>query len=178
MEARQSKRRMMAVDSRLADILKDVANRRGLSLYSLINRIIEAYLELEKTGVDDPLEVSLDYSLLRAFLSLGFTLNPPELVSQEAWSTLGQALWSIISSRLENRDPIHVLARATTLIFGEKNVGVVTGGQLSIIITIPPSSKIPVDGAKAMVEAMVRQAAPRREIEARAVSNIIIVNIK
>jgi len=54
----------------------------------------------------------------------------------------------------------------------------VTAGQLSIIITIPPSSKIPVEGAKAMIEAMVRQAIPRREIEARAVSNIVIVNIK
>lgn len=178
MESRVSKRRMMAVDSRLADMLKDVANKRGLSLYSLINRIIEAYLELEKTGVDDPLEASLDYSLLRSFLSLGFTLSPPDLSSQEAWSTLGQALWSIISSRLGNRDPVHVLARAISLVFGEKNVGVVTAGQLSIIITIPPSSKIPVEGAKAMIEAMVRQATPRREIEARAVSNIVIVNIK
>lgn len=46
MESKGSKRRMMAVDSRLADMLKDVANKRGLSLYSLINRIIEAYLEL------------------------------------------------------------------------------------------------------------------------------------
>lgn len=178
LEGRPPKRRMMAVDSKLADVLKDVASRRGYSLYSLINRIVEAYLELERAGADDPLEASLDYSLIRSFFSLGFTLSPPELTSEDAWRTLGQALWSVISSRIAGRDPLHVLSRATSLIFGEKNVGVVTSGQLSIIITVPPSLKIPVEGAKAMLEAMVRQALPSKSVETRAVSNIIIIDIK
>lgn len=179
MDKKESKRRMMAVDSDLADKLKEVALRRGYSLYSLINRIIEAYLELEKTGIDDPLEISLDYSLFKSSLSLGFSLSPPELPdNEEAWSTLGQAFWSILASKLGERDPIHVLARTLSLIFGEKNLGVVTTGQLTFIVTLPPSTKISVGCAKAMIEAMVKRALPQRNIESKSVSNIIIVSIK
>lgn len=169
---------MMAVDPSLADRLREAAAKRGYSLYSLLNRVIESYLEAERAGSHDPCETSLDYVLMRSLLSLGFTLAPPDLSGEEAWSTLGQALWSVISSRLSQRDPVRLISRALALIFGEKNVSVVMTGQLSIIITVPMGLRISVEGARALVDSMVRQALPSRTVETRAISNMVIVTLK
>jgi len=173
-----SRRRMVAVDSELAEMLKQAAERRGYSLYSLVNRLVKSYLELEAAGEGDPLEFSMDYLLVRSYLSLGFHLAPPEVQGAEAWAAMGQALWSVVSSRVRGRDPVHVLARALATLFGEKSVSVIAGPQLSIVISVPQHLKIPQEGAKAFLEAMAKSALPGREVEARAVSNILVLSVK
>lgn len=177
-EQGSARRKVLAADPRLAEALKRVASGRGQSLYALLNSILESYLELDRAGYHDPREAVVDLVVLRSLLSIGFTLSPPRLEGEDAWRALGLALWSVVRSRLSERDPGQLLARVASLMFGERNVSVVTGEQLTLLVTLPHHPELQAEGLRTVLEAVARGAFPQRTIEARLVSNIVVVSVR
>ncbi len=152
-------RRMLAADAELAAKLLETARRQGISLYALTNRLIQAYLHMEKAGYKDPMDAAIDLVFYNSIITTGFRITPPKLSNGEEWEKLGETLWIVTSMKTPGIDPKHAIRRLTSIIFDEKNVLIDhSKRETKIMITVPPNSQITPENLYRLLKGFIKEA--------------------
>ena len=169
---------MLAADAELAEKLLEIARRQGVSLYNLTNKLIKAYIQVEKAGYKDPIDAAIDLIFYNSIVTVGFKITPPENISTQDFERLGESLWLITSMKSPGIDPKRSIARLAIIFFGEKSVFMdQTRSTTRIAVTIPVDSKMSSVDFSNIVKGFLKQA-PVKEFSVTQKKSIVLVNIK
>ncbi len=171
-------RRMLAANAELAEKLLEIAKKHGVSLYNLTNKLISAYIQIEKAGYKDPIDAAIDLIFYNSIVTVGFKLTPPNNASVEELEKLGESLWLITSMKSPGIDPKRAIARLASILFGEKSVFMDQLGNLTrIVVTVPIDSKLKPSEFSSVIKGFMKQA-PVKEFNVVQKKSIVLVDIK
>ncbi len=170
-------RRMLAADYELANQLSKLAQKNNTSLYSLTNRLIQAYIIMERVGYNDPVDAAIDLLFFSNIFNTGFKIQPPELESEDGWEKLGESLWLVISIKNPEIDPRNAIVRLASILTDKKNVFMDFQNETRIMITIPIGSKLSPKHIYSLLKGFAKEALKDGNYDIEWRSNVVIVKI-
>jgi hypothetical protein len=171
-------RRMLAADYELAEVLSQIAQKNNTSLYSLTNRLIQAYMIMEKLGYKDPIDAAVDLVFYLNIFNTGFKITPPRLDGEDGWEKLGESLWLVISMENPNIDPRLAIVRLASILIDDKNVYIDRRDETRIMITIPVNSKIGAKELRLFLQGFSKEALKGFDYKIEWRSNVVMLKIR
>ena len=169
-------RKMLAADSEKAELLSRIASRRGSTLYSYTNNLIEAALLIDKSGYENPKEAASDIVVVTSMMATGFRLCAPDRIEDTQWENLGETLGHLIKGRLGNTEPLRILYSIFSLIIGKNHVFFQeTDNGIALIVAVPVDSQLSLNAAKRFAEGVLKVIADARPPRIEQKANLIII---
>ena len=171
-------RRMLAADSDLAEEFSRIAQKNNTSLFSLTNRLIQAYSIIDKLGYYDPVDAAVDLVFYSNIFNTGFRISPPKLDGDDGWEKIGESLWLIISMGAPSVDPRHAIVRLSSILIDEKNVFIYQKEGTRIMISVPINSNLKAKEMYMLLKGFLREALKDYEYQITHRSNVVMISIK
>ncbi len=174
-------RKMLAADSVKADELNRIAAKRGSTLFSFTNTLIDAAILLDKAGYDDPREAALELVVMDTLRSLGFRLCLEKTTEGKVdWKTLGESIGMLLATKLGNSsDPLRLAFSLLSFILGEKNVFFQNmRGNIALIATVPVDVAIEPDDVRSLVEGIIKNFPDGKVAKTTQKGRVIVVEVR
>ncbi len=117
------KRKVLAADAKLAEKFSELAKSKGMTVYSLLNKILEAVLELEEHGIsfNQALE---EYVIYRLSRTAGMALAPIDDVrfEKEQWYIVGERIGALL--RIRGEPDIKIIEKAIAVLVPQTRLSV------------------------------------------------------
>ena len=174
-------RKMLAADSGKAEELNRIAAKRGSTLFSFTNTLIDAAILLDKAGYDDPREAALELVVMDTLRSLGFRLCLEKTSGGKIdWRTLGESIGMLLYTKLgKGSDPLRLTYSLLSFILGKNNVFFQDmRGNIALIATVPVDISMEPDDARSLVEGIFKNFPDGKVTKTTQKGRVIVIEVQ